>query len=824
VIQKAPGADCANCPLRDQPFVPSYGDDSAALVLVGEAPGSTEVQVGVPFVGPSGQLLDAALQAADVDPLTTFKTNAVLCRPRYNEDPPDAAITACSGRLRGELAAIAYYSDDARVIALGKIAKRALVQFSATQLVDDAFTVGDAQADGDLAAAQLGIGDRFEITFDEQHTPVYLDVTVAQHPAFVLRVPSAAKLFLDMIERGSKPPAAPHPVTLGEPERVIITNVLDLQRELATIPDGAKVAIDTESRDLQWYDTPSKPGAPILCVQIAWTYDRAIILVPSLVRDAQAVRLINKLQERVQVCTQNGKYDAVVMYRHGYRLRLDFDTMLAQYVLDENLPRGLKEMVTARFGVPNYEAPLEKYLAKGAPDYSKIPFDVLTLYAAKDVCFTLALAEILEAELIAAGQYEMPFKKVVMRAANALIKPEFDGVQLDLDAIQRNRTVWLAELEQVNGSISELAQRSGAKPQSKADQAKAARGKPWIFNPGSPAQMAHLLYDCLKLPTCNLYGYKPRTTDKKWIQRLTEQYPNIEVLQQLKRSRRLIKMIGSYANKWLNEADVNGRLHCDYRVDGTETGRLSATAGLHQIPRGSDEYGKVIRACIISPPGKKLVLADAKQAELRVLADETRDPFLLEVYANNRDLHTELTIKAYGEKYTKEQRTWLKSTIFAGVYGGTTQTVAALYGIDEKLLQPIQTALIEQMPVYTEWKDQQKARVHQDGELCTRFNRKRRFYYINDVNADDAEKAALNFPIQSTASDITLLALCTLVERGYKVVLTVHDSIIVECDDDQVDAVQAEVVQVMQSTGDEWIKSVPWLVEVDVDTKWIDKS
>lgn len=215
---------------------------------------------------------------------------------------------------------------------------------------------------------------------------------------------------------------------------------------------------------------------------------------------------------------------------------------------------------------------------------------------------------------------------------------------------------------------------------------------------------------------------------------------------------------------------------------------------------------------------RKLCIADYSQAEVRVWAHLTQDPYLLQIYREDRDLHNENAIRLYGKGYTKEQRTQMKNWVFSFMYGGDKYSFAA----QAKLPLAEASAMVDDfgrlVPVAVYWRTLAWESAVKLGYSQTVFGRKRHYPIINKETKREVEHACWNFPVQSTASDLNLLSHSILYKKyGFKVVITMHDMLAVECWDDEIPYVANVMRRVMTGVGDQWVGSVPWRVDFDVD-------
>jgi len=770
---KALHAKCNLCTLKDEPFVPPSGRYDAALVCVGEAPGATEVELGKPFVGMAGQLLDIAIAEAGSDPLDTYRTNAVLCRPPDNRTPHDNELVCCRDRLVAELRA-----TSGPIMTLGK---------TACEVLGIPFTHKSAW-----------------IQWDKTHW-----LKPAWHPAYVLRKAAEANVFLAEVASTIAGPS----LRLGfDPEVVVARDLKDLKKILAGCPDNAWTAFDLETDQVQWCDSVSKARDPILMLQMCWDQSFGVVVDDALLYDEPGTGpVLEAFFRRVLTAAHNGKFDCVFLKSHlDVDVALDFDTMLAQYVLDETFPLGLKPIAKLEFGLPDYEEVLiGQYLTSRNDKYSKIPFEALAEYGVLDVAVTLKLREIFEARLRAEGQYEEPFLKPIMEASRAFRDMELLGLAVDETQMEEAGRLLTERADAARGKLIELS------------------GHPDL-NPASPVQLARVLYDEIGLPLLKSVHVKPRSTGAEALDKLKGRHPIIEVIGDY---RRVNKLKTSYVDNVRVMRDSDSRVHGTVLINGTEVGRLSIrNPALQTIPRPDDWAGALIRHMYVAGPGKVLIVADFSQAELRTMAYYSNEPFLIDAYQHDRDLHSEVAKAMYGDDYTKAQRALCKMFNFSYMYGGTEYSFAQDAGLPLHVAHQFVVDYNRSMPTMLAWKRAQLVQMKTVGWVENVFHRRRHYKLLTRENLDDARKACVHAVIAGTASDLTLKSLIVL-QRDYHIpmVLTVHDSNMAEVDGNMTDTPeshpelfkQAEDMQrVMVQMGEKHLPGVPWKVDVEIRKYW----
>lgn len=779
-MNKHPLAKCEDCPLYEQPYVPSLLPEKVRVIAVGEAPGQDEVEAGVPFVGRSGQLLDVVIQNNGHNPAMLAKTNVVSCRPPGNRTPTPEEEACCHERLTQEL--YTYNSDDVSVLALGKTAALALT-------------------------GGFGIG-----TWDQ-------NIITTWHPAYVLRTPNAASRMITDVRKAFEGYEEPPAFVTEFPEVVWIRSVRQLEDALAECPEGSWVAFDFETDNTIWYDRPSKKADMVLQYGLSWSDEYGIVMQDDLLYDVpETIEVLQKFHDREDLlfAGQNAKYDCIFALSHfGLRIRADFDTMLGHYLLDENSRHGLKDLAADEFGMPDYEKGLvQKYLKNRNDRYSKVPEEDLAQYLVVDLAVTNALTRTYTRRLLRRGMLDHPFRQLMLRGHKAMIIQEMNGLHIDvpyLKEAQQYMETRLVELE------TEAATMTGYEG----------------INLRSPQQVARVVYDDLQFPLCKMRKLGARSTAHGALKDYIGKHEFIDLLFF---HRRIHKLKRSYLDNMLEFVDVDGNVHPTVWLHGTEMGRLSMRDPAAQtIPRAGQKIdfpvghkyfdspytsGAVIRGAIIPEEGKALIVSDYSQAELRVAAAESGDEFLLEVYRDGRDLHTEVAIAMYGDDFTKEQRVRTKMFNFSYLYGGNEYSFAMDAGLPISKAKEFVRQYNKVMPQLAQYRLDQYGKLVRDGYVTSRMGRRRRFPLITSKNKDEARKSAVHAPIASLASDLTLISACQLIEEGYEVRLTVHDSVLVTCPKDEAETVAQHVVDVMEVTARKHVPEVLWKADSEIKERW----
>jgi len=774
--------NCAVCPLINQKFVPSELKNGALYTMIGEGPGWHEVQQGRPFVGPSGDKLWKLLAQVGITRDQCNVLNVTSCMPPGGDEAKEVVVNAaawcCKDRVKEELK----QCESTWKLFMGKVAR--------------------------------------ETHFPEQQQGMSLTTVIGRwvgnslatyHPAFIMRDPKFAKTFIEDVVKFAAGPTKPCEVPFYE----VVTSLAQLEPLL----DAKTISYDLET------DQIGLDNDILLMVLAANPYHAFI--VPG-AHPGAPYNLLYRTKgdpfwfrfwySNINFVGHNGKFDArFLRYQLGWPARIDFDTMLAHCILDERTGgdeakasfHDLKGLAARYLDEPDWEVGLHKHLSSRNDYYSKIPFPELCQYAAYDATRAFSLAPLFKNRLVNEDLHTKPFMNITMPLADLFTEAETIGVHVDVDYVLAQQKEFSKTLIDIEKQIATMSGNA-------------------IENLNSPPQVAHYLYDILKLPQPHGRKIKPRSTNKDALEALKGKHLVIDLIHQY---RRIHKLQTSYFSNVLEMLDHNDDAHFDTKIAGTEIGRLAIVKpAMLTIPRADDrevgQYGKIVKNCYVPHLGNKFGACDYGQAELRIAAAESGDEFLLGVYRDKRSLHKEVSIAMYGADYTKTQYMNCKMFNFSYLYGGNEHSFADGAGLPIEVARKFVQDYNRLMPRLLEFKQEQYALLRKQGYVRTRTGRKRRLPLINNVNEDEARKSALHAPIAGGAADCTSLAAIRcrpkIASLGARVVLTVHDSILVEFPDNiEVERKVIELVHdEMIATAVEIYPEVLWEVDSESGYRW----
>jgi len=356
-------------------------------------------------------------------------------------------------------------------------------------------------------------------------------------------------------------------------------------------------------------------------------------------------------------------------------------------------------------------------------------------------------------------------------------------------------------------------------------EAHALAGQP--FNLNSPKQLGEILFTNLGLPVVKKTPSGTPSTDEEVLQKLAEDYPLPKCLLE---HRSLAKLKGTYTDKLPKMVNpATGRVHTSFSQAVAVTGRLaSSDPNLQNIPIRTPE-GRRIRAAFIAPPGCRLVSADYSQIELRIMAHLSGDKGLLDAFARGEDVHRATAAEVFGItplEVTNEQRRAAKAINFGLIYGMSAFGLAKQIDVDRGSAQTYMDRYFARYPGVARYMEETRSAAKERGYVETVFGRRLWLPEIRSSNVgrrQGAERAAINAPMQGTAADLVKLAMIA-VQRWLdkeklqsKLILQVHDELVLEMPESELAAVKAALPPLMAGVAR---LSVPLLAEVGVGANW----
>ena len=505
---------------------------------------------------------------------------------------------------------------------------------------------------------------------------------------------------------------------------------------------------------------------------------------------------------------QNLKYDKHVLANHHIQLNgIVHDTLLQSYVLESHRGHGMDELSERHLGIKPIS--FAEVAGKGAKavTFNQVTVEVASEYAAEDADITLQLHQALYPQISPEEKLNFIYSQVEMPSMECLFTIERNGVLIDSAMLNKQSNEIGLKLIDIEKQAYELA------------------GQP--FNLASPKQLQEILFDKLGIkPTKKTPSGAP-STDEDVLQELALDHPLPKVLLEY---RGLAKLKSTYTDKlpkMINAA--TGRVHTSYNQAVAITGRLaSSDPNLQNIPVRSAE-GRRIREAFIAPAGSHIVSADYSQIELRIMAHLSQDAGMLQAFANNEDIHRATAAEIFGverETVDNEQRRYAKVINFGLIYGMSAFGLAQNLNIDRTAAASYIERYFARYPGVKAYMQNTREIAKQQGYVETYFGRRLWVPEINSANVqrrNGAERAAINAPMQGTAADLIKLAMIAVQnwlvseKLATKLIMQVHDELVLEVPDSELELVKANLPTLMQNVAK---LSVPLLAEVGVGMNW----
>ena len=504
---------------------------------------------------------------------------------------------------------------------------------------------------------------------------------------------------------------------------------------------------------------------------------------------------------------QNIKYDRHVLANQGIEVRgYAHDTMLQSYVLEVHKPHGLSSLALRHVGRTGLT--YEDLCGKGA---HQIPFTQVDVaraaeYACEDADQTLDVHGALWPRIAQDAKLRAVYE-LEIATSEALFRIERNGVLIDGPTLA-------AQSAALGQRIVQLE-----------TEAYAMAGQP--FNLASPKQLGEIFFDKLGLPVIKKTATGARSTDEEVLEKLAEDYP---LPARILEHRSLSKLKGTYTDKLAQMAlPRTGRVHTHYAQAVAVTGRLSSNEpNLQNIPIRTAE-GRKVREAFVAPAGFVIASADYSQIELRIMAHLSHDAALLHAFHEGLDVHKATAAEVFGvavDQVSSEQRRYAKTINFGLIYGMSAFGLAKSLGIDNTAAKNYITRYFERFSGVKQYMDDTRQQAKTQGYVETVMGRR---LYLPEINSPNgprragAERAAINAPMQGTAADLIKLSMVAVQkaldeqQRGTRVIMQVHDELVFEVPESEVDWLKTEVPRLMAGVA---ALAVPLLAEVGVGANW----
>jgi DNA polymerase-1 len=505
---------------------------------------------------------------------------------------------------------------------------------------------------------------------------------------------------------------------------------------------------------------------------------------------------------------QHMKYDEQVLANYSIEMRgVEHDTLLESYVLESHRTHDMDSLALRHLGIKTIK--YEEVAGKGA---SQIGFDEVALetaaeYAAEDADITLRLHQALYPQVAAEKTLDYVYRDIEVPTSRVLRKMERTGVLIDAEKLRAQSSEIATRLIQLESEAYVLA---GGE-----------------FNLGSPKQIGQIFFEKLELPVVKKTPSGAPSTDEEVLQKLAEDYPLPKILLE---HRGLSKLKSTYTDKLPRMVNAQtGRVHTNYAQAVAVTGRLASNdPNLQNIPVRTGE-GRRIREAFIAPPGHKLVSADYSQIELRIMAHISGDESLLRAFSQGEDIHRATAAEIFSVtplEVSNDQRRVAKVINFGLIYGMSAFGLAANLGITRDAAKLYIDRYFARYPGVARYMDETRLSAKAKGYVETAFGRRLWLPEINGGNGprrQAAERAAINAPMQGTAADLIKLSMIAVqkwIEEskvGTRMIMQVHDELILEVPDAELSEVRKRLPELMCGVA---ALKVPLVAEVGAGLNW----
>ena len=618
-------------------------------------------------------------------------------------------------------------------------------------------------------------------------------------------------LLRQLDEAGDEPVEAPPEDGTVEYETVLTWKAFDAW--LKKLSGAQLAAFDTETNSLDYMNAEivgfslcTQPGDACY-VPVAHDFPGAPDQLP---RDEVLEKLKPWLEDDThKKVGHHLKYDAHILARYDIALAgMAFDSMLESYVLNSVATRHDMDSVARQY-LGKETIHYEDVAGKGAKQltFNQVDLETAAPYAAEDADITLQLHEALWSQL---GDVP-PLKKVYEEIEQPLVPVLFDmeetGVLVDRRMLQTQSGELARKMAELETRAHELA------------------GGP--FNLGSPKQLQQILFEQQELPVIRKTPKGQPSTAEDVLVELANDYELPAVIIDY---RSVSKLKSTYTDKLpLQINERTGRIHTSYHQAVAATGRLSSTdPNLQNIPIRTEE-GRRIRQAFVAPKGHVLLAADYSQIELRIMAHLSADKGLLGAFEKEQDVHRATAAEVFEmalDDVTDDQRRSAKAINFGLMYGMSAFGLAKQLGISRGEAQEYTDLYFDRYPGVKQYMEDIRVSASEKGYVETVFGRR---LYLPEINARNAqrrqyaERSAINAPMQGTAADIIKRAMISVhawlqeEHPGARMIMQVHDELVFEVEDGQVDAVTATVTELMNGAAE---LDVALKVDVGVGSNW----
>lgn len=589
----------------------------------------------------------------------------------------------------------------------------------------------------------------------------------------------------------------------------LIDNETDLSSLVSEMKKLKEFCFDTETTSISPLDSE------LVAIAFSWKKGEGyLVWFPESREQTQSI--LEKLRpvfenDTVLKIGQNLKFDIQVLANYGITVKGPFfDTMLAHYLLEPDMRHNmdlLSESYLAYSPVPIEALIGEK--GRNQKNMREVPVEKIVEYSVEDADVTWQLKEVFAPRLKKENLYELA-TEIEMPLISVLSYMERNGVKLNEEDLK----VFAEQLrEEIIVLEKEIYQLAGQE-----------------FNIASPKQLGDILFIRLKLDdNARMTKTKQFTTNEEILQRLTGKHPIVSKVLEYRGLRKLLSTYVEALPQLINK--TTGRIHTSFNQAVASTGRLSSNnPNLQNIPV-KDEKGREIRKAFVPEDGHLFFSADYSQIELRLMAHLSRDKGMIADFLSGNDIHAATAAKIFGvdiKDVTREMRSRAKTANFGIIYGISSFGLSERLTIGRKEAKELIDGYFNSYPGVKTYMDESIRKARDLGYVTTMFGRKR---YTRDIHSrnqvvrGNAERNAINAPIQGAAADIIKIAMVRIYEKlnteklKAKMILQVHDELIFEVLPEELEKLKEIVISEMSGAA---ILDVPLKVEWGTGKNWLE--
>lgn len=785
---------CTKCTLCTQRkrVLNGSGNPQARIMFVTDTANTFEESKGQFIQGLTGELFDVLLSRVGINRSEVFITGVVRCAGTLDKKNLQPSVDACLDYLDQEIASV----RPNVIVPLGSIALRSIMRSKILNITKERGIVQ--------------YSDRYKCKI----LPIF-------HPAYIMKMPQYEKIVVSDLKHALQESSSPELLVGTVRDHKTLIDFSEFMKVMAEYNQATELAADVESTGADWQKDV------IIGISFSKKCNESVY-IPLVKgegdmnpfwdeRQAEVVEQIKKLLENnSRKIFHNGPYDIKILRKNmGIQVQnFAFDTMVADHLLDENAERlhSLENCALRHTDFGAYKQPVMKWfkakrIAENKRNFNLLPNDLLFVYAANDADCTFTLYTLFKPQLVANGLLRL-FSQVIMPVQKELIETEYRGVEIDTTYLDQLEIKFDTQLQDLEQQIYQLV---------------------GTFKITSARALQKILFQDLGLiPTKKTKG-GGWSTDKEVLKELKGKHPVIDLIRDFKLT---TKLQSTYVRGLRGKLDELGRLHTNYKVTGTTTGRLSSSGpNLQNIPARTND----VQNMFIAGKDRVFIAADYSQAEFRVWAQFSQDPQMLADISRGRDFDIHKTIASivFGikhEQVTKDQRNLAKTVVFGGIYGRGIPSIAEQFKVPVYEAERILNFVKRRYPEGFRWIVRQQQLAQHQGFVKNAFGRIRHLgaalQSFDKAVQSTAMRQSVNSPVQGTIGDLTSIATVRTLSRfrresldGY-LALTIHDALIFSVPSAQqniaIDVIKEEMERPVEGL------TVPMVVELKVGARWGD--